>query len=117
MGRAMGLALFLMMLPGAASAGANGERLFNLQCKGCHSGTAGDAGPPLRGLFGAKIASQPGFSYSEGLRARAGVWDAASLEAFLTSPTAFAPGVAMSGPTLATAQDRAAVIAYLKTLR
>jgi len=116
MRRAIGLAMLLILLPGAASA-ADGERLFKLQCKGCHAGGQGDPGPALPGVFGAKIASRPGFTYSAGLQARTGVWDAASLDAFLTSPTAFAPGAVMPKPSLATPQDRAAVIEYLKTLR
>ena len=117
MRRSIGLALLLAAFPAAASA-ADGSHIFQLQCKGCHAGKPDDPAPPLRGVFGARIASRPGFAYSAGLKARAGVWDPVSLDAFLTSPSKFAPGTAMpKPPALATQQDRAAVIDYLKTLR
>ena len=116
MRRVIGLAVLLAALPATAQA-ADGSHIFQLQCKGCHGGKPGDPAPPLAGVFGSRIASKPDFAYSAGIKARTGVWDATSLDAFLTAPSKFVPGTAMPKPPgLTTQKDRAAVIDYLKTL-
>ena len=49
-----------------------GERLFNQQCKACHTvenGGRNGIGPNLFGIFGGKAGAVQGFSATNGLRA------------------------------------------------
>jgi cytochrome c len=118
------LPMRLVMIAAAAallatpSLAADGAALYAGQCKGCHgdAGRGGPAGPALKGVSGRKVASAPGFAYSAGLKAKGGSWNDANLDAFLTNPGGFAPGSRMFSRVAAPA-DRAAVIAYLKTLK
>jgi cytochrome c2 len=104
-------------LPAAAFA-QDGTTLFNTQCKSCHSITAasGPAGPSLKGVYGRKIAGAPGYAYSTGLKVRSGTWGDANLDAFLANPAGFAPGGKMF-VKVAKPADRAALIAYMKTVK
>ncbi|MDQ0464911.1 cytochrome c2 [Caulobacter ginsengisoli] len=96
----------------------DGAALYNAQCKACHSVTeaSGPAGPSLKGVVGRKIAGAPGYAYSAGLKAKTGVWGDANLDSFLTNPAGFAPGGKMF-VKVAKPGDRAALIAYLKTVK
>ena len=100
------------------SLAADGSAIYASQCKSCHgdAGKGGPAGPALKGVYGRKIAAAPGFAYSAGLKAKGGTWNDANLDAFLTSPGGFAAGSKMFSRVAAPA-DRAALIAYLKTLK
>ena len=100
-----------------AAAAEDGRALFNAQCKSCHTinGVSGVAGPSLKGIAGRKIASTPGYVYSSGLKAKAGTWTDANLEAYLTAPVTFAPGNRMFA-RVAQPEARKAIIGYLKTL-
>ena len=90
------------------------ESAFTRWCAGCHEPKVGaTVGPSLAGVVGRRIATVPGWSYSAGLRSKSGVWDEASLNAFLTDPAAFAPGTTMRLSGL-DAKSRAQVIAELK---
>ena len=71
-------------------------------------------GPHLEGIVGRRVASLPGFVYSDGLRSRDFVWDEARLDAFLQSPQATDPGMCLTFHGLANPEHRAALIAYLK---
>jgi cytochrome c2 len=94
---------------------ADGETLFNTQCKMCHGGSV--MGPKLEGVAGAKIAARPDFNYSPGLKAKAdGTWTDANLDAFLKAPTTFAPGTRMM-ISVQPDDNRKAIIGYLKTLK
>ena len=97
---------------------AKGEATF-AKCKSCHTIDAGGAngiGPNLHGIFGAPIGEGAGgFAFSDALKGKGGNWDDASLDAWLTSPRAFAAGTKMTFAGLPKAEDRADVIAYLKT--
>ena len=95
---------------------ADGAKTFQLQCKSCHGAKSTPAGPSLQGVAGRKIAGLSDFNYSAGLKAKAGTWTDANLEAFLAGPLKFAPGSRMATGVAAPA-DRAAVVAYLKTLK
>ncbi len=112
-------ALTAVALPAAAPAMAqDGAALFNGQCKACHSVTAasGPAGPSLKSVVGRKIAGAPGYAYSAGLKAKTGSWTDASLDSFLANPGGFAPGGKMF-VKVAKPADRAALIAFLKTVK
>lgn len=103
-----------------ALAGA-GEKVFK-KCKACHQigpGAKNRTGPALNGIIGAPLASVEGFKkYSKVFKAKAeegAVWDVASLDAFLENPKKWAKGTKMAFRGLTKEEDRAAVIAYLKS--
>jgi cytochrome c len=114
--------------PGAASAAINSllatasaERGAQVakQCQACHNfeeGQGPKVGPDLYGVVGRKVASAPGFNYSSALKSKNGTWDFSALNAWLTKPTAYAPGTAMTFAGLSNDKQRADVIAYLDTL-
>lgn len=93
---------------------ADGEALFNMQCKMCHGGSP--MGPPLAGVAGSKIASKPDYAYSPALKAKTDVWTDANLDAFLKGPSTFAPGTKMM-ISVPSDENRAAIVGYLKTLK
>jgi cytochrome c len=100
-----------------------GEALFKQQCHVCHQvgpGAKSGIGPVLNGIFGEKAAAVPGYSFSPAMMQAASkgiVWNDAELEKFLVGPQAFAPGTKMAYPGLKNPEQRADVIAYLKTLK
>ena len=95
---------------------AKGEAVFK-KCAACHVAAAGGAngiGPNLWAVVGGPIGKHaPGFAYSEALSGKGGNWDWKSLDDWLSSPRAFAPGTKMTFAGLGDPQDRANVIAYL----
>lgn len=102
--------------PADAEAGA---RAF-MVCGACHSVEAGGGaliGPNLWGVVGRDVAAAPGFDYSPELKAVGGAWTPERLDRFLTDPNAFAPGTRMGYVGVADAAERAALIAYLSSLR
>ncbi len=104
---------------GAALAGADlakGERIFNGQCKTCHTIEAGGAngtGPNLHNVVGAMKAKHAGFNYSAALSGIGTPWTYENLDAWIKNPGAYAKGTSMSFAGLRKDPDRAAVIAYL----
>jgi cytochrome c len=99
-------------LPGNATRGA---ALYDAKCGACHSLDANRVGPAHRGVFGRKAGQAPGFAYSPALKGSNIVWTTANLDRWLSGPTTMVPGAAM-GFRLASPQDRADVIAYLRTV-
>nr|WP_229822121.1 cytochrome c family protein [Novosphingobium arvoryzae] len=99
---------------------AKGEQVFK-KCVACHTVNAGGAngiGPNLNGVAGSKVgAHAAGFAYSDALKGKGGVWDDATLDAWLTNPRAFAAGNKMTFAGLSNPQDRADVIAYIKAAK
>jgi len=83
-------------------------------------GEPGLNGPGLCAVVGSIVASEPGFAYSEALKAlpRRGyaAQTPAALDAFIASPEGIATGTAMTFVGLASAQERADLIAYLADL-
>ena len=104
----------------AAADPAKGEAVFK-KCTSCHTINAGGAngiGPNLNGIFGAPVGKHAaGFAYSADLAGKGGNWDAATLDAWLTSPKKFASGTKMTFAGLSKPEDRAALIAYLKVAK
>ncbi len=100
----------------AAADAAKGENVFK-KCSACHKvdGTDG-TGPHLNGVVDRAKASVGGFGYSEALVAMAAdAWTPDNLNAFLTSPKAYAPGTKMAFNGLPKVEDRANLIAWLAT--
>jgi cytochrome c len=97
---------------------AAGKAMFSMRCAMCHGaeGQGGGMGPRLRGVYGAKAASQPDQKYSPALIGARPQWTAANLDAFLTKPQAFVPGTRMMAMT-PKPEARRDLIAYLSTLR
>ena len=96
---------------------ANGKNVF-LICKSCHTlveGGAAMTGPNLWGVFGRKAGTQPGFNYSDPMKAAAIAWDAATLDKWITDPKGLVLGTKMSFVGLKNPKDRIDVIAYLKS--
>jgi cytochrome c len=107
----------------AALAGdlADGQALFAKTCANCHSVEAGvnKVGPSLFDVVGRPIASIQGYDYSPKMREVASewkVWDEPHLNTYLTNPRQVLHGVRMFF-AVPDAKDRAAVIAYLNTLK
>ena len=100
-----------------APTAAMGEQVFK-RCVACHTvdkgGRAG-IGPNLHGVVGAAVAAKPDFSYSSAMRAKGGVWDEATLDAYLEAPMKAIPGTRMAFAGVIDAADRKALILYLKS--
>ncbi|MCY3672183.1 MAG: cytochrome c family protein [Alphaproteobacteria bacterium] len=121
--RILGLVLAAGLLAGmaapAAADAADGAKLFKKKCTTCHrldeTGKK-KVGPNLWGVVGRPIASAPGFRYSKELSKHKGkTWTEENLDAWLTKPRAFAKGTRMAFPGFKKAEQRAAVIAYLRS--
>lgn len=105
----------LAMIAGADV--ARGETVFKA-CATCHTAEKGGAdgtGPNLWGAVGRDKAGQNGFDYSEAMQAQEGNWNYAELNHFLWKPKAYVPGTKMNFIGVKKAEDRAALIAWLRT--
>ncbi|UIJ71417.1 cytochrome c family protein [Aurantimonas sp. HBX-1] len=93
------------------------------KCGACHTGEQGGAnkvGPHLWDVVNRPIASVSDFSYSAALQefSEGGsvVWDYDHLSYFIEDPKGHVPGTAMGFAGLKDPEDRANLIAYLRTL-
>ncbi|MFZ5964941.1 c-type cytochrome [Thalassococcus sp. BH17M4-6] len=96
---------------------AEGEKVFR-KCKACHQvgeGAKNRSGPQLNGIVGRDIGAVDGFRYSGAMADHGGVWDEATLAAFLADPRGSIKGTKMAFAGLKKAEDVDAVIAYLKS--
>lgn len=119
--------LALMLVAGIASATSKdavkdtaasaqikqGEMVYS-RCLACHALTYDRTGPHHCGLFGRRAGSVPGFPYSEAMRHSGIVWNAKTLDYFLTNPLKAVPGTSMGYAGIPDRNERAALIAYLK---
>jgi cytochrome c2 len=103
--------------PSPMAAAASPPEAFK-QCAVCHSTEPGKTliGPSLAGIVGTEAGEVPGFKFSEAMEESELVWNAATLDRYLTDPKAVVPGTAMSFGGVKDNAKRAAIIAYLKTL-
>ncbi len=87
------------------------------QCAICHSVEPGqnNIGPSLAGVVGRRSGSVAGFSYSPAMSSAGLTWNEANLNRYLGDPSGVVPGTTMALPGIPPA-DRAAIIAYLKSL-
>jgi cytochrome c len=89
------------------------------RCAACHTfdeGGANRVGPNLWDVVGRDIASVDGFSYSPALEEKEGEWTYENLNEFLLNPREWAPGTKMVFAGLQDEDERAAMIAYLRSL-
>ncbi len=115
----IGLAQSVPTLAEATTPGANnqGKRLF-LRCSSCHAfegNPPGRIGPSLQGIVGRKAGSVAGAKYSPAMKAANLTWTDATLDRWLTRPSAVVPGTSMAFAGIADPNARKALIAYLKT--
>lgn len=116
-------ALFVLGLgvPAMAEGDAKaGKRVF-AKCRACHKLEAGKhgVGPSLHNIVGREIAAADGFTkYSKAMKAfgEGKTWDEATLDAFLEKPKDLVKGTKMAFPGLRKPEQRADVIAYLKSV-
>jgi cytochrome c len=102
-----------------ASASAQHGAQVAKQCQACHNfqeGAGAKIGPDLYGVLDRPVASVQGFNYSAALKSKGGKWDFDALNKWLTKPSAYAPGTAMTFAGISNEKQRADVIAYLDSL-
>jgi cytochrome c len=104
--------------PAAAAATPSelGKKAYS-RCRSCHTLEEGGrhrVGPNLWGIFGRTSGTAPQYAYSKAMKDKAIVWDAQTLDAYLTSPKKFIPGNKMAFIGLKKAEQRANLLAYLK---
>lgn len=89
-------------------------------CQACHTFDQGGAhrvGPNLWNVVGRPIAGAEGYSYSDALKAKAGEsWTYQALNDFIHNPRGYAPGTNMGYGGMQRDEQRADLIAYLRTL-
>ncbi len=99
-----------------------GEAVFKL-CRSCHEvgpNAKSKLGPALNGIVGRKAGTVEGFTYSPVNKAAGEnglTWSEVELATFLADPRKFMPGNRMAFAGVKDAQDRADLIAYLKTFK
>ena len=103
--------------PLAAYAGDRGADIFRA-CVACHTlgaAQANRAGPTLAGIFGRRIATVPGYNFSESLKRLDIVWTPETVSRlFEIGPSAYTPGTKMPEQRIGSEQDRAALVQFLE---
>jgi cytochrome c len=86
------------------------------QCQACHTlekGGPNRVGPNLWNVVNRPRASEAGFNYSAGMKAKGGNWSFDELNKFLTNPRGYIAGTNMTFAGLSREAQRADVIAFL----
>jgi len=103
--------------PLAAYAGDHGADIFRA-CVACHTLGADQANracPTLAGIFGRRIATLPGYNFSEALKRLDIVWTPETVSRlFEIGPSAYTPGTKMPEQRIGSEQDRAALVQFLE---
>jgi cytochrome c len=102
--------------PLAAFAGDHGAEVFRA-CVACHTLTPDEgnkAGPSLAGIFGRRIATLPGYHYSDALKHMDIVWTPDTVsKMFEVGPMTYTPGTKMPEQTIGSPEDRKALVDFL----
>ena len=83
-----------------AGEASRGQRVFNTQCRACHTlekDGASTAGPNLHGVFGRKAGTGGGYDSSDAMKKSGIVWDEATLAEYSRDPKGFAAKSARLG--------------------
>jgi cytochrome c len=100
----------------AAADPAAGEKVFS-KCKACHKlDGSNSTGPHLENVVDRAVGSIGDFGYSDAMKAHGGNWTPEEMFHFLENPKKAVPGTKMSFAGLPKPEDRANLIAYLKSL-
>ncbi|MGU3537076.1 c-type cytochrome [Methylobacterium sp. A54F] len=101
----------------APYAGERGAEVFRA-CTACHSLTpdgGNRAGPTLSGVFGRRIATLPGYRYSDALKGLDIVWSRETIaRLFEMGPARYTPGTRMPEQVVASPEDREALVRFLE---
>lgn len=117
--------LIILALPAAVPAQeggdpAAGQRIFNSQCRACHTidqGGRNGVGPNLHGAVGRRAAGVQGFRYSQNMQQLAEQghsWTEEQLRAYLRDPKAVVPRGTMAYAGLRNEQQMNDLLAYLR---
>ena len=102
--------------PLAPFAGDHGAEVFRA-CLACHTLRADEgarAGPTLAGIFGRRIATLPGYNFSDALKKLDIVWTPETVsKLFEIGPAAFTPGTKMPEQRIGSPEDRKALTDFL----
>ncbi len=110
------------VLPLLADADVAAGEAFSRACVACHTfdqGGPNRVGPNNWGVVGAVVGHIEGFRYSRSMQALhdAGeIWTYEALDAYLLNPREYVPGTTMAYAGIRDIEDRANVIAWLRTL-
>lgn len=103
-----------------ASADIERGKKLSRACMACHTfdqGGESRQGPPMWGVAGRNVASVAGFAYSPAMQEHGGKWTVDSLNEFLWNPKKAVAGTKMNYRGVKKPEDRAALVAYLQTLK
>ncbi len=119
MGTVVAVSVGMAALPAWAQSGeaSRGQRVFNQQCRACHTldkGGAQTAGPNLHGVFGRKAGTAEGYAFSDAMKNSGIVWDDATLTEYNRDPKGKVPGTKMVFNGVKQAGQLADLVAYLK---
>ena len=96
---------------------AKGQRVFNQQCRACHTlekGGAQATGPNLHGVFGRKASTAEGFAFSEAMVKSGIVWDDKTMAEYNRDPKGKVPGTKMVFNGVKQQGQLDDLVAYLK---
>jgi cytochrome c len=102
--------------PLAAYAGDPGAEIYRA-CVACHTLSPDEgnrAGPTLAGIFGRKIATLPGYNFSDALKKLDIVWTPETVaKLFEVGPAEYTPGTKMPEQRIGSPEDRKALTDFL----
>ena len=96
---------------------AKGQRVFNQQCRACHTlekDGASPVGPNLHGVFGRKAGTAAGFEFSEAMKTSGIVWDDKTMAEYNRDPKGKVPGTKMVFNGVKQQAQLDDLVAYLK---
>lgn len=95
-----------------------GGDVFESYCSDCHSVSArgtNKKGPSLYHVVGRRAGIVPGFAYSPQMRSSGIIWTQDRLAVYLANPKAVVPNGIMKFKGLQRPQDRANIVAFLRS--
>lgn len=105
-----------MLMPSANA--EKGAKIFK-KCAQCHSNEEGKkkpTGPSLYGVLGRGKGAGGDYAYSTAMKEKGGKWGYEQLDGFIAAPKKWLPGTKMAFAGVKKPNQRADLIAYLRTL-